>query len=111
LLKGPLKGDPLGERVRQSFDPERSGDVAVVQRPYYLTSPAVSGKQDAYRTTHGTPHPYDTHVPLLVYGPGVEAGVRDDRVTPLSVAAILARGLGVPPPEGAEEPVPKGLFK
>jgi hypothetical protein len=61
-------------------------------------------------TTHGTPHPYDTHVPLLVFGPGVKPGVREERVTPQAAAAILARALGVPPPAKAEAKVPEGLF-
>jgi hypothetical protein len=111
LSAGPLKDDPLGESVRLSFDKERSGNVMVVLRPNYLLSPPItSPKLDAYRTTHGTPYPYDTHVPLLVFGPGVQPGVRSERVTPLAVAAILAHGLGVPPPAAAEVPVPKGLF-
>ncbi len=61
-------------------------------------------------TTHGTPHPYDTLVPLIVYGPGVRAGVRDDAVTPLAAAPILARALGVKPPPDAEVGVPEKLF-
>jgi predicted AlkP superfamily pyrophosphatase or phosphodiesterase len=112
LSAGPLKDDPLGESVRQSYDKERSGDVMVVLRPNYLLSPPItSPKLDAYRTTHGTPYPYDTHVPLLVFGAGVRSGVRSDRVMPLAVAAILAHGLGVPPPAAAEAAVPKGLFQ
>ncbi|MCI0462258.1 MAG: alkaline phosphatase family protein, partial [Gemmataceae bacterium] len=111
LSKGPLKDDPIGESVRLSFDSERSGDVIVVLRPYHLLSGPITSKLDAYRTTHGTPHPYDTHVPLLVYGPGVVAGAREERITPLAVAPILSRALGIDPPAGAEVPVPKGLFK
>ncbi|MCC6421266.1 MAG: alkaline phosphatase family protein [Gemmataceae bacterium] len=112
LTRGPLKDDPVGEMVRQSFDPPSSGDVVAVLRPYHLlTNPIGPGKQEAYRTTHGTVHPYDTHVPLLVYGAGVRPGVRTDRVTPLAVGPILARALGIDPPEQAEVPVPPGLFK
>ncbi len=111
LVKGVPKDDRIGQMVRLSFDPERSGDVAVVTKPYHLIGEVISGKVDNYRTTHGSPHPYDTHVPLLVYGPGVRAGARDERVTPLAVASILARGLGISPPDGAEAPVPEGLFK
>jgi hypothetical protein len=112
MKKGPLKGDRVAEMVRLSFDPEASGDVTVVLRPYYLLGPALTPKKDDnYRTTHGSPHPYDTHVPLLVYGPGVRPGVRDERVTPLAAAAILSRGLGIDPPAGARAPVPKGLFR
>ena len=96
--------------MRLSFHPELSGDVKVLLKPYHLFATSLK-KSPAYATTHGSPHPYDTHVPLLVYGPGVRPGVRDERVTPLSVAAILCRALGVEPPEGAEGTVPDGLFR
>jgi hypothetical protein len=108
---GPIKDDPLAESVRLSFDAERSGDVMVLLKPNYMLSPPItSPKLDAYRTTHGSPYPCDTHVPLLVYGPGIRPGVREERVTPLAVAAILARGLGVRPPRDAEVGVPPSLF-
>jgi hypothetical protein len=104
------KDDPLGEMVRLSFDAERSGDVYVVQKPYYLITPPLSPKM-YLRASHGTPHPYDTHVPLLVYGPGVRPGIRTERVTPQAAAAILTRGLGIAPPAGADAAVPAGLWK
>jgi hypothetical protein len=97
--------DPLSERVRLSCYAGRSGDVAVVLKPYYqFSDPVGTG------TGHGTPHPYDTHVPLLVYGPGVEPGPRAELVTPLAAAPILARMLGIPPPREAQAPVPTRLF-
>lgn len=112
LEKGPFNNDPIGEAVRLSYYPEHSGDVAYVLRPYYMVSgPVTEKKYDAYRATHGTPHPYDTHVPLLVYGPGVRPGARTERVTPLCVAAILARALDVPLPEETDVGVPAGLFR
>jgi predicted AlkP superfamily pyrophosphatase or phosphodiesterase len=112
LMAGPIKGDPIGESVRLSFHPERSGDVVVVLQPYHLLSPPVSSPRlAAYRTTHGSPHPYDTHVPLLIYGPGIRPGPRDELVRPQAVTAILARSLGIRPPAGAEVPVPDGLFE
>jgi arylsulfatase A-like enzyme len=112
LSAGPFKDDPLGQSVYLSFDPQRSGDVTVILEPYYLLSPPItSRKLDAYRTSHGTPYPYDTHVPLLVFGTGIRPGIRAEPVTPLAAAAILAHGLGVPPPAAAEAAVPKGLFR
>jgi predicted AlkP superfamily pyrophosphatase or phosphodiesterase len=112
LLGGPFAGDPIGESVRLSFHPDCSGDVAVVEQPYHMISgPITSPQYNSYRATHGTPHPYDTHVPLLVYGCGIRPGRHTERITPLSAAAIIARALGVPPPHGAEYPVPEGLFQ
>jgi hypothetical protein len=104
--------DPIYTMVARSFHPERSGDVYVLQEPYSLfNDPITSLKSKAYTTTHGTPYWYDTHVPLLVYGAGVAPGVRPERVTPLQVAPVLARALGVEMPAGAEAKLPAGLFK
>ncbi|HKB36950.1 MAG TPA: hypothetical protein VKD72_10880, partial [Gemmataceae bacterium] len=81
------------------------GDVLPVLKPYYLlSSPLETG------TTHGTPHAYDTHVPLLVYGPGVRTGVRKDLVTPQAVVPILAHSLGIKPPATTDAPLPQDLF-
>jgi hypothetical protein len=104
LLQGVPSDDAIGQAVRRSFHPERAGDVTLVSKPYYLVMPQPTG------TTHGTPHPYDTHVPLLVFGRGVQAGVRQDPVTPQAVAAILAHALDVKPPAQAEAPLPENLF-
>jgi hypothetical protein len=104
LQHGVSAGDGLGQAVLRSYYPERSGDLVIVLKPYWLFSSLLM------TTTHGTPHAYDTHVPLLVYGPGVKAGTRADAVTPQAVAAILARGLGIEPPAKAEVPVPADLF-
>jgi hypothetical protein len=103
LLSG--KSDaPLLARVRRSFYPARSGDVMIIPRPYSVLWTGSTG------TGHGTPHPYDTHVPLLVSGPGIRAGQRRDPVTPLATAVILASALGIRPPASAEVPVPEGLL-
>jgi hypothetical protein len=104
--------DPLAEAMRKSFHPDRSGDVMVIPRPYHiLSTPLNVAKSLSFRTTHGTPHPYDTHVPLLVFGPRVVPGRRADRVTPQAVASILAAAVGIPPPADADAPVPAGLFR
>jgi hypothetical protein len=100
LLRGLPAEDGIGARVRRSFQPERCGDVAVVVKPYHVFNELFTTG-----TTHGTPHEYDTHVPLLAYGPGVRAGIRPEAVTPQACAAILAQALGIAPPAAAEVPV------
>jgi hypothetical protein len=110
LAAGSIADDPIGESVRLSFHPECSGDVLFVVQRYHIVSGAVSSPRMAsYRTTHGSPHPYDTHVPLLIYGPGVQPGVRTERVVPQTVTAILSRALGIRPPRGADGKIPAGL--
>lgn len=96
--------DATGRMVALSFYPERCGDVYVLLRPYCLPSGSATG------TTHGSPWEYDTHVPLVVFGTGVQPGVREARVSPLAAAVILARAAGIDPPAGATVKVPEGLF-
>ena len=89
--------------ARRSYYPHRSGDVFVVTRPHWFVSTRPTG------TNHGTPHEYDTHVPLMVYGPGVRPLVCKDRVSPLATAAILSHLLDIEPPLGAEVTLPECL--
>jgi hypothetical protein len=104
LMEPAAKDDPVGQRSRKSFNAKVSGDVSVVFKPYHLSSPFATG------TTHGTPHEYDTHVPLLIYGANVIAGRRHDSVTPQAIAAIFSHALEIKPPEKAEAPLPEGLL-
>ncbi len=105
----------LHRMVRRSYYAECSGDVMVIAKPYHIFSPPNLSdnptKYPNYRATHGMPHAYDTHVPLLVMGPRIEPGTRDQRIAPQSMASILATALGVPAPKDATYPVPDGLFK
>jgi predicted AlkP superfamily pyrophosphatase or phosphodiesterase len=99
--------DDVGRLVKRSFHPDRAGDVGVVPKPYFL----VESKSYTDGTTHGTPHEYDRHVPLLVFGPGVSGGERKEDVHPQHAAAILAHFLGLTPPANAEYGLPKTLFE
>jgi hypothetical protein len=111
-LLGQLPADDaIGAMVKRSFHPDRSGDLYVLLKPYYLLSTAVASPVRADSgTNHGTPHEYDTHVPLLVLGPGVVGGKRTERVHPQHAAAIFAHFLGVAPPRDAAYPLPATLF-
>lgn len=105
LLAPQAPKDPRLLRVLKSTHPDRRGDIVVIPKPYFFVIPYLTG------TTHGTPHAYDTHVPLLVFGTNVTSRVRDDDVTPQAAAAILGASLGVPRAERMEADVPHGLFK
>jgi hypothetical protein len=105
LQTGVPDEDEIGQRVRRSFHPERCGEVYVLQEPYCLFTSAF-GRAG---TTHGTPYPYDTHVPLLAYGPGFPPGPNDEPAVPQQAAALLAHGLRIPPPARAEYPLPAGV--
>ncbi len=104
-LTGPIPdSDEIGRKVKKSFFPARSGDVFVVLKPYHL-----DGKYGNAGTGHGSPYPYDTHVPLLVYGPGLLGGRRSEPVTPQHAAPTAALYLGVPTPRDCDYTLPRTL--
>jgi len=105
LIAGVPASDVIGQAVTRSFHPSRCGEIYVLLKPLYLPSAELGTG-----TTHGSPWPYDTHVPLVVFGTGVVPGMRQERVTPLAAAPILAHAAGIAPPAGATAPLPPGLY-
>jgi arylsulfatase A-like enzyme len=51
--------------------------------------------------SHGSPWAYDTHVPVIWMGPGIEPGRIARRVETVDVAPTIAAYLGVKYPSGA----------
>lgn len=89
-------GDFLELPIRRNFHPARSGDIYVVQSPYsFLLDP------DAIAVMHGSPWRYDTHVPILFAGPGIETEKVSRRVATVDVAVTLSAIFGTTQPSGA----------
>lgn len=83
--------------IRKAWDPERSPDLHVVMKPHWMRSSSRT------LTTHGSPHSYDTHVPLMFWGPAWVAPRRiDARADMADLAPTLASLLGVRAPAAAE---------
>lgn len=103
LGSGSRAGAPFFGPMRKSWHPDLSGDVQYVLKPYWMPGSSVA--------THGSPHPYDTHVPVLVYGPRwIRPGRVDQRVEVVDIAPTLARLLGVAAPSSSEgKPLPLAL--
>jgi hypothetical protein len=98
-LVGRASPDPLTRRCQCGYHPDRGGDVYVVTRAYCLPMGAAS-----LGTTHGSPHPYDTHVPLYAVGAGVpKLGRKDEEVSSLVLGPVLCKLLGIDPPSGVEK--------
>lgn len=103
LESGSRAGAPYFEQIHRTWHPELSGDVQYVLQPYWMMASSSAA-------THGSPHPYDTHVPILLWGPRwVRAGRVEARVEVVDIAPTLARMLGLPAPssnEGRVLPMP-----
>ena len=102
LASGSRAGAPFFDAMRKSWNRERSGDVQYALKPNWMFASSSSN------ATHGSPHPYDTHVPILMYGPAwLKAARVDGRVETAGLAPTLARLLGVAAPAAAEgKPLP-----
>ncbi len=88
----PAEGDSLEAMVRRSHHPAISGEVFYTTKPYYFV------REDG--AAHGSPHNYDTHVPLIWFGAGIAPGVHPRRVGIDDIAPTLSALLQVPaPPE------------
>jgi hypothetical protein len=95
---------PFKKAVVLAYHPDRCGDVIVIPKAGVQLTPYAGG------TGHGSPHPYDAHIPFLVYGVGIPAlGQRTEPVSSLTVAPTLAWALGVPAPKHAALPMPEAL--
>jgi predicted AlkP superfamily pyrophosphatase or phosphodiesterase len=103
LLAGLPKDDAIGQAVMRGFNTERGGDIVWLQEPYYVSpgGGADLGGHDHKGTTHSTPYPYDTHVPIIFYGAGIRSGEYSDSVAPNDIAPTLAAILGVKTPNGS----------
>lgn len=92
----------LNQQMHRSFHPRRSGDVLFALRPY-----CVPGNKG---TTHGSPWHYDTHIPLLLIGSGIQHGTFARPVSPACLASTVAELTGVNyPSANVEQPLREAL--
>ena len=104
-----IKSAPDSEllsRLRNNIHPARSGDIYVVQEPYWFNfdKGPVAGM-------HGSPWTYDTHVPVIFAGAGIPAGMIYREVQPADVAPTLSALLGMSAPASAQGTVLKEVFE
>ena len=94
------KGNPLLEQVRSNQHVTRSGDIYIIQDPYWFLF-----DEGPIPSMHGSPWRYDTHVPIVFAGPGINAQAVHRLVHPVDVAPTIAAFMGLTPP-GAAQGVP-----
>ena len=97
LLKGDLPDTPLIRQIRRNFHPKRSGDIYLVQEPYWFL---YSDEDIALCAMHGSPWLYDTSVPIFFAGMNVPAQRISRLVHPVDIAATLSAYLNIKYPSG-----------
>jgi predicted AlkP superfamily pyrophosphatase or phosphodiesterase len=93
LMSGNVPMDRIGRRVLYGFNAQRSGDLEIVLEPYWM--------RQAQGTTHGSPYNYDSHIPLILMGPRVRAGIYSDHVALNDLAPTISAVLDIEAPAGS----------
>ncbi|NUO82129.1 alkaline phosphatase family protein [candidate division KSB1 bacterium] len=92
-LAANRSSDELGTKMLRSFFAERSGNVSVILKPWFIDAPDGA--------THGQPWNYDAHVPLLWFGAGIKPDTYYEAVSIVDIAPTLAAMLGISRPSGS----------
>ena len=88
----------LTRSLLNSHNPRRSGDIFVVFKPHWFIND-FDGLSVA--ATHGSPWRYDTYVPIIFAGAGLQPQRVYRKVYTVDVASTLAAFVGAKPPSGA----------
>ena len=87
---------PLLTQIQRNFHPVRSGDIYVVQDPYWFNF-----DKGPVANMHGSPWRYDTHVPIIFAGIDIENRLVHRLVHPVDVAPTMSALLGMTAPASA----------
>ena len=97
LMAGNVPDTATVDRVQAAFHPIRSGNVLIVQEPFWYLYP----KPDQFSAMHGSPYAYDTYVPIMFAGPGIRPQRIERLVAPRDIAPTVTAYLGIKPPSGS----------
>ena len=86
----------MDQRFHESYDPARSGDLAVAYPP--RTSFGLPRGPGDVVAGHGSPWDYDRQVPILFWWPGVAKDTRSAPIETVDIAPTLAALATVPTP-------------
>lgn len=95
LVESPNELSPIQRRYGNNFHADNSGDLFYVPTQYWI------GKHP-YGASHGTPYEWDSHVPMIFAGSGLEAANVGKRVETVDFAPTIATLLGLNIPLGID---------
>lgn len=89
----------IGQRVRASWDRQRSGDLYVVLKRNVspIVNPGVG-----YVATHGSVWDYDRRVPILFWRKGMRSAPRQDHISTVTILPTIAAQIGLALPAGLD---------
>ena len=100
------QSNPLISKVRNNHHVSRSGDIYIIQEPYWFLF-----DKGPVAAMHGSPWRYDTHVPVVFMGPTIKPNTVYRLVHPVDVAPTIAALLGMTPPGSAQGSLLEEVFQ
>jgi predicted AlkP superfamily pyrophosphatase or phosphodiesterase len=91
LIRGDTINDPIARRWAHQFPAQGNVELVITQTPYSIFGTITA--------THGSPYDYDSHVPIIFYGPWFRPGRYSEFVRTVDIAPTLAAVAGVRPSE------------
>ena len=95
-MRNSYFGEGYGRKMQNGFYPRRSGDVIINLMPGWIE------ERDKTRSASGSMYRYDTNVPMIIFGGGVKATQRNEKVDMTSLATTLSALMGISTPTAAE---------
>jgi predicted AlkP superfamily pyrophosphatase or phosphodiesterase len=86
--------DNLRSRIENGYNTERSGSIQIILKPGWYLGYGLTG------TTHGTWNPYDSHIPLIFMGWGINKGKSNQPVHMTDIAPTISTLLHIQTPNG-----------
>jgi predicted AlkP superfamily pyrophosphatase or phosphodiesterase len=108
MRRGNAPETDLHRAVLNNFHPKRSGDIFLVFEPNWFIND-FDGLTVA--ATHGSPWRYDSYVPIVFAGAGLQAEAVSRKVHTVDIAPTLSAFLGVKAPSGARGEVLTEVLK
>lgn len=88
MIEGSSFSDKIAKRIKMGFNPKRSGDIVYELNPGVI-SYGKTGSQ------HGSAYSYDTHIPVLFYGKGINQGMTTKHAEIVDIAPTMAVLMGI----------------
>jgi predicted AlkP superfamily pyrophosphatase or phosphodiesterase len=98
LVEGKIPDTRLYQQILRNFNPKRSGDIYLVLEPQWFVND-FDGLTVA--STHGSPWRYDTFVPIIFAGNGLDSQTVFREVQTVDIALTLSKYLKIKAPSGA----------
>jgi len=92
ITNGQMPQGTIASRISNGFNIGRSGDVWLIIKPFMFLA------EGEIATTHGSPYDYDTHVPIILFGPGIRPNRYHGECSPSDITPTLCDLIGVEPP-------------